>query len=223
MLKPEAPDPFDLIRATVEAELAAPGVLAVTSALNGDGKTGVTAGLAHALAKAGYRTLAIDVAGTAPGALSVEAAAALPAESARKTNSGCDVLSIVPAQARTASAVAIAALYEQTRTHYDYTIVDAALISGGGLAFARGADGVVLALRAGRAIAAADRDATDLFARLNVRVLGVVATREDRSRGSAHGASLMDRLHSQPRAVPTVSGETVRAAGLARFFSRSAI
>jgi Mrp family chromosome partitioning ATPase len=223
MSQPEASDPFDLIRATIEAELAAPGVLAVTSALRGDGKTGVAAGLARALAGAGYKTLAIDVAAPAPGAVSVEAAAAMPGESARKTSSGCDVLAIVPAQARGAWARAHATLYAASRTRYDYTIVDAAVIAGGGLAFARAADGAVLALREGRAIAAADRDAVDLFERLHVRVLGVVATRDDRSRGTAGAPALLDRLHEQSRLVPTISGETLRGAGLARFFSRSPV
>jgi succinoglycan biosynthesis transport protein ExoP len=223
MRAPQTSNPFDLVRATIEAELAAPGVLAVTSALSGDGKTGIAAGLARSLAGAGYKTLAIDAAGAAPGAVGVEAAAALPGESARRTSAGCDVLSILPAEARIASALAIATLYEAVRAHYDFAIVDAAVFTDGGLAFARGADGVVLALREGRAVAAADRDAVDLFERLRVRVLGVVATRGDRSRGTGVAPSLVDRLHAQPRSVPTVSANTVRAAGLARLFSRSPV
>jgi Mrp family chromosome partitioning ATPase len=216
-------NPFDLIRTTIEAELPAPGVLAVTSALGGDGKTGIAAGLARSLAAAGYKALAIDAAAPSPGAVSIEAAAMLPAESARQTSAGCDYLAIVPSTVLVASALAIATLYAAIRARYDFAIVDAAVITAGGLAFARGADGVVLALREGRSVAAADRDATDLFARLNVRVLGVVATREDRSHGRADAPSLLDRLHVQPRTVPTVSGETVRAAGLARFFSLSPV
>jgi Mrp family chromosome partitioning ATPase len=199
MRAPQTSNPFDLVRATIEAELAAPGVLAVTSALSGDGKTGIAAGLARSLAGAPTHLVT------------------------RRTSAGCDVLSILPAEARIASALAIATLYEAVRAHYDFAIVDAAVFTDGGLAFARGADGVVLALREGRAVAAADRDAVDLFERLRVRVLGVVATRGDRSRGTGVAPSLVDRLHAQPRSVPTVSANTVRAAGLARLFSRSPV
>ena len=223
MRAPQVSNPFDLIRATIEAELAAPGVLAVTSALGGDGKTGVTAGLARSLAGAGYKTLVIDAAAASPGAVSVEAAAAQTAESARRTSAGCDVLSILPAQARIASALSIATLYTAVRANYDFAIVDAAVITAGGLAFARGADGVVLALREGRPVSPADRETVDLFERLHVRVLGVVATRDDRTRGTAAVPALMERLHEGPRTAPTVTGKSVRAAGIARFFSRSPV
>jgi Mrp family chromosome partitioning ATPase len=211
-----APNPFLLIRATIEAEIPAPGVLTVSSALPRDGKTGVTAGLVRALGAAGYATLAVDAGASTPNAVSVDAATAMLGESTRSLEAGCDFVSIAPAQARTASAAAVAAFFATVRSRYDYAVIDAAVINGGGLAFARAADGVVLALREGRAVSEADRETVDLFGRLNVRFLGVIATR-DESRHDAAAATLLERL--QPRGltagrrVPVVvSDEPVRGA-----------
>jgi len=204
--------PFLMVRATIEAEVAAPGIIAVSSALDIDGKTGVAAGLIRSLAAAGYNTLAIDAGASTPHAISVDSAAALLAESARPLAAGCDFVSIAPAQARSASATAIAAFYASIRERYDYAVIDAAVVTAGGLAFARNADGVVLALREGRAANDADRDAVALFARLNVRFLGVVATRDERKRGE-EAQSLYDRL--APRAAVRPAGsveEPVRGA-----------
>jgi Mrp family chromosome partitioning ATPase len=215
-------NPFLMIRATVEAELPAPGILAVSSALARDGKTGVSAGIVRSLTSAGYAVLAVDAGASTPHAMSVDAASSLLAESARPVEAGCDFVSIAPAQARSASAGSIAAFFATIRERYDYAIVDAAVINAGGLAFARSADGVVLALREGRAVSDADREAVELFARLHVRFLGVIATR-DESR-AAEPQSLYDRL--QPRAagrrVPTVSAdEPARGAAAAAY--RSAV
>jgi Mrp family chromosome partitioning ATPase len=71
------------------------------------------------------------------------------------------------------------------------------VINAGGLAFARGADGVVLALREGRAVNEADREAVDLFERLRVRFLGVIATRDQSGTDTTGAQSLYERL--QPR------------------------
>lgn len=220
----ETSDPFFLIRATIEAELAAPGVLVVSSAVRGDGKTGVTAGVVRSLAAAGYSTLAVDAAANVPYAVNVDDAGSLLAESARPSQAGCDVLSIAPAQARAASANAIAAFYKSARSRYDYTVVDAAVIGTGGLAFARAADGVMLTLREGRAVDRADRETVELFERLRVRFLGVVATRSDG--GTDAALSLADRLQLRLRSLVTVSEETVRGVasyGQTRAPQRSAV
>jgi succinoglycan biosynthesis transport protein ExoP len=221
MQRSETADPFDLVRATIEADVAAPGVVVVSSALDGDGKTGVAFGLVRSLAAAGYRTLAIDTAANSPRATSLEAAAVMFKEMKQPVPSECDAIAIAAEHARTASATAIAAFYAAIRGRYDYAVVDAAIIGAGGLAFARGADGVVLALREGRSVSPADKDAVDLFERLRVRFLGVVATREDGRRHRAAAAARASRLQTRRRALPAIPVETVR--GLVRFFSRSPI
>jgi receptor protein-tyrosine kinase len=218
--------PFLMIRSTIEAEVAAPGVLAVSSALAGDGKTGVTAGIARSLAAAGYRTLAIDAASQSPNATTVDAAVALIADTPRPVEAGCDFIAIAPGQARVASATAIAAFYASIREHYDYAIVDAAAIGNGGLAFARNADGVVLALRDGRAATDADRDTVALFTRLNVRFLGVVATHAERGRNAPAPKSLYERLEPRPeRGAALVEDTPIRGAafGAAPAAGRSAV
>ena len=219
----ESSDPFFVIRTTIEAELSTPGVLVVSSAVNNDGTTGVAAGVVRSLTAAGYATLAVDAAASVPGAVNMDEAGAHLAESARPLQAGCDILSIAPAQALSASGHAIKAFYESARSRYDYTIIDAAVIGTGGLAFARAADGVVLALREGRAVDRADRDTVELFARLRVHFLGVVATRVDKNADAT--LSLADRLHARPRSVVTIAEDMrgVAAYGQARTAQRSAV
>ena len=209
-------DPFLMIRATVEAQMPAPGVLAVSSALAGDGKTGVASGIVRSLVTAGYRTLAIDAGASTPYVAGLESPAGLMAETARPVDAGCDFVSLTPAQARAASASAIDAFYATIRGRYDYAVVDAAIVGAGGLAFARGADGVVLALREGRAAADADRVAVGLFERLQVRFLGVVATHEDGPHDGSGPQALYERLQPRPRRVALSVEEPVRGVAFGR-------
>jgi uncharacterized NAD-dependent epimerase/dehydratase family protein len=114
------------------------------------------------------------------------------AKAVRATGSGCDYLAIDDLEADVASAFAIRHLYAAMRAQYDYTVVDASVLNGTGLALSRGADGVVLAVREGRAIVAADSEAVELLTRLKAHFLGVVATTgttEDTS-----SATLLERL-----------------------------
>jgi Mrp family chromosome partitioning ATPase len=227
------PNPFMMIRTTVEAEIPAPGVLTVSSALDADGKTGVAAGIARSLASAGYMTIAIDASGNMMHGTSVEAAIERLGDSARQLAAGCDYISLAPDQARTASATAIAALYDAIRLRYDYAIVDAAVISDGGLALSRAADGVVLAVREGRAVTESDRDAVALFERLRVRFLGVIATRDAGTTAETGPLTLLEYLQeAQPaRRAPAGNEEPVRGmaterpsfARLRRLFSRSSV
>ena len=181
-------DSFGVIRATVEAEIAAPGVLTISSAEGGDGKTAVATGVARSLAAAGYRTLVIDAgAPTAesfcaklglPPALPVSVATSAEhlSDSVHKAFAGCDVLLLAEDSEASPSAVAVAALFAAVRAQYDYAVVDTRAISDGGATFARCADGVVLAVREGRAAGAADGEAVAVLERIRARFLGVVAT-----------------------------------------------
>jgi receptor protein-tyrosine kinase len=194
-------DPFGVIRTTVEAEIAAPGILTISSARAGDGKTAVAAGIARSLAAAGYRTLAIDAAGSTeetlctrlgappPPSISVAAGAEHLSAAVRTAFNGCDVLALSDGDGAGPSAVAVAALYAAIRANYDYAVVDTRAIGDGGATFARCADGVVLAVREGRAAEAADGEAVALLERVHARFLGVVATAGPvKIRHSAEGA-----------------------------------
>jgi Mrp family chromosome partitioning ATPase len=169
---------FLVLRTTVESEIPTPGILAVSSALPRDGKTGLVNGLVRALSAAGYATLAVDAAAASPAQLALDVVRERLADLARPLGPRCDSLVLGSQNARSASVAAIEALYAQIRTRYDYAVVDAGVLAAGGLAFARCADGVVLALRQGRSVAPADRDAVEIVERMRVRCLGVVATRE---------------------------------------------
>jgi MinD-like ATPase involved in chromosome partitioning or flagellar assembly len=217
-------NPYLLIRSTVEAEIPSPGVLAVSSALGGDGKTSVATGIARSLAAAGYATLAVDAGGAGTHAVAVETATTRLADVARTVESGCDYLSIASAQARAASATTIRAFYEAIRERYEYAVIDTAVVSSGGLGFARAADGVMLAVREGRAVTDADRDAVELFARLHVPFLGVVATRVAGTPGDAGPFSLLERLQAVPprRRTQALAEEPTRGVAFGRLLKRLA-
>jgi Mrp family chromosome partitioning ATPase len=206
-------DSFGVIRATVEAEIASPGILTISSARPGDGKTGVSVGIARSLASSGYRTLLID-AGTdegetlsaklgvlAPPPVPVTAAAEHLGNVVRPAFDGCDILAIRGGETG-ASAVAIAELFAAVRSAYQYAVVDARTIGNGGATFARCADGVVLAVREGRAADNADHEAVAVLERIRARFLGVVATT-----GSPTTKHHPDRSTDEASVTQTVRGE----------------
>lgn len=207
MMKTSAPaaNPFIVIRATVETEIAAPGILAISSAVAGDGKTAVAAGIGRSLAAAGYPTLVLD-AGTLDALESASAQESLTVEvvherlnhAVRATGSGCDYLGLRDLGAGVASSVSIAALYKAVRERYAYAVVDASVLNGAGLALARGADGVVLAIREGRPVVSADSESVELLNRLKVRFLGVVATTERHTGDRNVATTLIERLQNAP-------------------------
>lgn len=180
-------DSYGVIRATVEAEIASPGILTISSARRGDGKTGVAVGIARSLATSGYRTLLIDAGNdggetlgaklgvASPPPVPVATAAEHLSDVTRLAFEGCDVLTIRGGEAG-ASAVAIGDLFAAVRSAYQYTVVDAGTVGNGATTFARCADGVVLAVREGRAAESADHEAVAILERVRARFLGVVAT-----------------------------------------------
>jgi Mrp family chromosome partitioning ATPase len=181
-------DSFSVIRTTIEAEIASPGVLSISSARDRDGKTAVAAGIARSLAGAGYNTLIVDAAG--PTAESIADKLGVPPSTpvtiavtgdqlqsvVRAALPGCDVLALNEGDGSNPSAVSVNALFAALRAKYDYVIVDSRTIADGGAIFARCADGVVLAVREGRAATASDSEAVALLDRVRARFLGVVAT-----------------------------------------------
>jgi len=181
-------DSFSTIRATIEAEVAAPGILSISSARPGDGKTAVAAGIARSLAAAGYRTLALDATGATEETLAAKLGAPEPpaivigaaeqhfSAGVRMTPGGCDVLALASGEGNVPSALSIAALFAAVRASYDYVVVDSAAVAEGGATFARCADGVVLAVREGRPADPSDAEAVALLDRVRARFLGVVAT-----------------------------------------------
>jgi Mrp family chromosome partitioning ATPase len=183
-------DPFLILRWTLEAELPDSGVVvAVGSPLAEDGTSAVAAGLARALAAAGHRTLALD-GGTSDGAGTLRErlgatnaktilldGATTPIDVAiSRVTPSCDALTLRAGSLAGACASSLRDFFEMLRGRYDYTVVDVGTIGGSGVIAARGADGVLLAIRENRRAHAVDDETVQLLRRMNVRIIGVVAT-----------------------------------------------
>ncbi len=177
-------DPFLTLRATIEANCAAPSVVLISSAMPRDGKTAVSAGLAEAFAQSGCRTLAIDF-GAKPALAKAIGTKDLPViESPR----GTDTLAVrhigehLDAARIAATAMGKSALtdlerfFAALRARYDFTVIDGCELTAGAVALARIADGVILTVRRGRPTAEADREAVLLLERFRANFIGVVST-----------------------------------------------
>lgn len=174
-------DPFELVRATLEARLEPPATLLISSALPGDGKTAVAAGLARVLAAAGYRTAAIDANDRRPALaerLGSDDAppAALDLGAARIIAPNLELISIAQPRLLASTRHDLIAFVARVRERYHFAVIDGSELPGGSIALAREVDGVVLAVRAGRSSTVADREAVVLLEQFNAPFLGVVAT-----------------------------------------------
>jgi len=191
-----------LLRASIEATVSPPGVIVVSSALAGDGKTEVASGLARALAECGYVTALVDTNWQNPGVAASLGMEAIPpvTQFDRIATSGqngvvknLEVISIADRRfPALVSADRMQSLIADLRARFQYTIVDSAAIPIGmaGLQFARFADGVLLAVRLGRAPKPADKMTLQTLDRVGARILGVIATGADETR--KHGRATPD-------------------------------
>jgi receptor protein-tyrosine kinase len=204
-----------LLRARVESNVRRPGVVVVTSALSGDGKTAASHGLAASLGTIGYRTLLVDAAARWDAVawparpVSIEQ---MLLEAARE----CAIqrLRLValtnPALAREASLPSVENALAAVRGSYDYVVVDAGRALESALAshFVSAADAVLVVLRAGRRRRAEDERLARALASLNAQFFGVVtispsivdsASTLVRVRGSETGhLAADDRLAREP-------------------------
>ncbi|TAM56168.1 tyrosine-protein kinase family protein [bacterium] len=179
---------YRLLRVSVEALVAAPGLIVVSSALSGDGKTEVACGLARALAECGHKTALIDTNWQHPSvaaSLGIDEIAPVMqldriADSGRNgAVKNLEAISVADQRfPALISTPVMQALIADLHSRYHYTIIDSASINVGmaGLQFARFADGVLLAVRLGRAPKPADKMAIGTLERVGARVLGIVAT-----------------------------------------------
>lgn len=202
--RPQPRDPFLTLRAAVEASCKAPSVILISSVLPGDGKTTVSAGLAVALAKSGYATIAID-AGSTPEltkALGVKGNGA----GVRRATDQLDVMRIEGGDLRKSSTAELRRTFDQLREHYAYIVLDGCELSAGGLAAAAAVDGVLLTVRNGRNSVDEDGQATRLLDHCRARFIGVIATR---ARGDGRRAA--QNAQSNLRAI---SGTITSDAGI---------
>lgn len=176
------PATFDLLRARVESTVGRPGVIVVTSAVHGDGKSSVCNGLAASLGSTGYRTLLVD-ANVRRDAIIRSATKASIEEALLQSvcESVIPRLRIAtltnPAFHREASLPSVAQALAEARTSYEYIVVDAGCALRSALAghFVSSADAVLVAVRAGRRRLAEDIHLSESLDRLDAQFFGVVA------------------------------------------------
>lgn len=203
-----------VIRARIEAELARPTVVAVTSAVRRDGKTMIANGVAEAMSRAGHRVLIIDAATntTTARALANEINDVLKAIRPG-SNFEPDYLALVPLTPASGSfsLQTLRAMFAWCREEYDYVFVDtnAAFGSPLGMSLSAAADSVIIALRYGRAASSVDRELVAALAAAKANVLGVVTTNaaaiDAYSRTSAERPAYADRSVRKSSAIVTTS------------------
>ena len=169
---------LQMLRSHVEAELKSPAVVLVTSAHSGDGKSLTAHSLASSFVRTGHRVALIsqsqgDPDGAGPARIDLPEEDGDPAWRDR-----------------------LSALVKRLRADYDFTIVDPGTFLGSDAAMALGrlVDGILLAVRVGRAPSDEDELMVRAIDHCGGRIIGVVATDEE-------AVAEFGRSQSQPDAA----------------------
>jgi len=154
---------IQFLRSRVEADLKKPAVVLVTSALAGDGKSFTAHSLAKCFTKAGHRTALIDPAagGNDPLRLAM-------VEMPREDTDGLGRERLV-------------SFVDAMRAEYDYTVIDAGTFStsDAAMSLTRMVDGILVAVRVGRAPTDEDELMIRMIEHSGGRIIGVVATEDE--------------------------------------------
>jgi Mrp family chromosome partitioning ATPase len=171
---------FDLLRARLEAEVARPAVIAITSSTAEDGKEIAARGLASSLAGTGYPTLYIDTCSTSRNGPMPFMGMTLEqiGHQVNPDPSGhLTVLSLGdPLLQRTSSRRNIQLALEALRHKFDYIVVSTehGVSSSFGMSIAAAADAVMATVRTGRREKAGDVRLSAALDRVGGRFLGVL-------------------------------------------------
>lgn len=183
-------DQYRSLRVAVENAIEQPGVVVVTSALEGDGSDAVACNLARAFAEASYRTAIVDAARDVTTLATHLGVKIRPAESFENIASSGVNGTITNLKAiaisskfmpRVTTRRAIQELVSELKQNYDVVIVQAGPVAAdaAALQLCKAADAVLLSFRLGRRAARADKDAQAMLERVGANVLGVVAVADD--------------------------------------------
>ena len=159
---------FEMLRARVESVLERPGAIMVTSARAGDGKSLAAYGLAERMAAAGRRVAVV----TFSSRVDVDAIGELAAARA------FPIFSLGDEDAPNAlTPEQIKQFVVNARRKHDYVIVDGRplLESRACIVLSSSVDGVLVALRHGRAVSPADSMVVEALESGGSRVIGVVS------------------------------------------------
>lgn len=180
-----------LLSVRVEAELGKPAVVMVTSAREGDGKSLTAYSLADAFAKSDHRVALVS--------RWSEEYHQLP------------VVKIRSEDTDNFSRDRLAAFVEKTRAEYDFTVIDAETFTNRrSVGLARLVDGILLAVRIGRAPTAEDEAMVAMIEQFGGRVVGVVATEANTIADFEH-ARRDKPASAYLRPVPNAEQNTARA------------
>lgn len=158
----------ELMRARVEMHARKPAVIVVTSARAGDGKSLTAYSLAKSFARAGRRTALVETTNTTGSE-----------ESLSKAFHEIDIPLVRVGCAKALhSGEVVSEFFAGLRATYEYAIVDSAtlLADSVSILLAANADGVLLAVRLGRAPTDDDDLTIRLIEQKGCQIVGVVAT-----------------------------------------------
>lgn len=151
---------IQVLRSQLEARLAAPTVIVVTSAEKNDGKSLTAFSLASSFAKAGYRSIIIDANPSRLRLGHLRPVGDIPVDridvagrAIQNLHGGYYELTLASEkEAHLLSRPQIKAVLDQCRQHYDYTIVDCSDFEATGLPalLAKHADAALISAREGR-------------------------------------------------------------------------
>ena len=172
-------------RSRIEAAATGPTVITVTSATAGDGKSLLAYGLAHSFGRVGHSVLLVDGNEQATGYCPIPPAPQLSALAdydlngyiVHKGHHRPSLLNLAsPGVKATCSKENVLGSFGLFRSKFAFVVVEIPLLSESGtaLSYASCSDGVILALRKGRAATRADRDLVEVLRSAAVPILGVV-------------------------------------------------
>jgi polysaccharide biosynthesis transport protein len=181
---------FDSLRTKLEAALETPAVILVSSACIGDGESALAHGLAATFSASGYRTALIDanhltpamapptmVEDRAPASLE-QVASSGPRAFARSSPDGnFSAISFVEETLRrNASRPTLSRAIKACRESYEVVIFDASPLveSNFAMMLANQADGIILAVREGRAVKRGDHELIKALGAFDLPTLGTV-------------------------------------------------
>lgn len=174
---------FDLLRVRLEAEIARPAVIALTSSTSEDGSEVAAQGLANSLAGAGYSTLYIEtsLAGRSQSKPAAELELGELARLQAVPNPASGVAAVLTLSdatlQRKTSQRGLQTALETLRSKFDYVVINAGY--GASASFATSivsaADAVLVAVKKGRREGADDTRLSSVLELIGARFLGVVS------------------------------------------------
>lgn len=153
---------LQMLRSHVEAELKSPAVVMVTSAHQGDGKSLTADSLANSFVRSGQRV-------------------ALVAAGPNETSGGLSRLDLPAGDDDIAWRERLTAFVQKLRRDYDFAVIDPGTFLGSDAAMALGrlVDGILVAVRMGRAPSDEDELMIRAIDHCSGRIIGVVATDQE--------------------------------------------